>query len=143
MPTPGTIVPIGGDLQQAVLNAQNALASARSSGLLEGSLTIRKLAQALRVAHGNLQAATGSQQGMGVGVGGFGTLTGIMPNISREQGLSLVTKPQEGPQTLGNQGPLGRIFAQLLPSVFGNTPSATSGNMMIPRRRGYRPIGRY
>ena len=128
MPTPGTVVQTGGALQQAILNAQNAISAARASGILEGSLTMRKLLQALSAAQTNYQAATGSQQGLGSLVGGgFGSLTGIMPPLTQQQGLGLVTKPTRGPGSLSNQGSVGQFLSNLAPSLFGNTqPSQTS-----------------
>lgn len=112
-----------GSLAQAVLNAYNNLSRLRQSGA--GPVAIRAATQLLKQAQLAQQAATGSQQGLGTVAGA--TASRFMPafgppQISLEQGIALGNKGGTAAQgTPMNFGPIGRLFASILPSVFGQS----------------------
>ena len=103
-----------GTLAQAVLKAYNKLAELRSSGA--GQLAIKVAENALEKAKLAQQAATGSQQGMGPGAGG-GMFAFGLPSFTQEQGMGISGGRPGG--ELMNEGPLGQLLAQFLPSIFG------------------------
>ena len=125
-----------GTLAQKVLSLLNERSRLIASGVKETALTILKLDKQIAIAKLAQQAATGSQRGMGPGAGG-GMFAFGLPSFTQEQGMGISGGRPGG--ELMNEGPLGQLLAQLLPSIFGaggGLPNAQQvpggGQMQMP-----------